>query len=180
MTNHRHAVTFALAPMSPAFRWLTIALFGLPVLFLVLAWRGELPFVVLFGVLALYLATYVFWRPTRFDVSRGQLDVVFPGWTRRLQAHTLAGARAFTLADFRREFGWGLRIGIGGLWGGFGWLWTRRGLVEFYISRTDGFVLVERRHGRPLLITPERPEAFVEALRAALGAEGAGGRPVQP
>jgi hypothetical protein len=151
--------------MSTAIRWLTVALYGVPALFLVLAWRGELPFGVFYGVLGLYLAIYVFCRPTRFDVSGGGLDVVFPGWRRRLEARTLAGAREFTLADFRREFRWGLRIGIGGLWGGFGWLWTRQGLVEFYISRADGFVLVERREGRTLLITPERPAALVEALR---------------
>jgi hypothetical protein len=33
-----------------------------------------------------------------------------------------------------------------------------------YISRTDGFVWIERVSGRPWLITPEQPEAFVRAL----------------
>ena len=59
------------------------------------------------------------------------------------------------------------RIGVGGLWGGFGWLWTRgRGMVEFYVSRTDGLVIVERRGGRALLFTPQDPEEFVDALSA--------------
>ena len=67
---------------------------------------------------------------------------------------------------FRREFGWGVRIGAGGLWGGFGWLYTSKGLVGLYVSRTDRVVLVRRRAGRPLLVTPEDDERFVAALRA--------------
>jgi hypothetical protein len=33
-----------------------------------------------------------------------------------------------------------------------------------YISRTDGFVWIERVDQRPWLITPEHPEAFVRTL----------------
>jgi hypothetical protein len=56
-------------------------------------------------------------------------------------------------------------VGAGGLWGGFGWLWTeRRGIAQMYVSRTEGLVWIERRGGRPWLITPEEPEAFVRAL----------------
>ena len=70
-----------------------------------------------------------------------------------------------TRADLRQEIGWGMRIGAGGLWGGFGWLWTaRRGVVWMYISRLDRFVWVEQANERPLLITPDRDEAFVLAL----------------
>jgi hypothetical protein len=156
---------FPLAPMSRAIRWLTIGLFAVPVLFLVLAIRGELPVLAFGAVLALYAAVYLFCRPSRFEVSARGLDVVFPAWIRRVPGQTIAGARELTLEDFRRELGWGVRIGVGGLWGGFGWLWTRQGLVEFYVSRTDGFVLVERNAGRPLLITPERATEMVDTLR---------------
>jgi hypothetical protein len=70
-----------------------------------------------------------------------------------------------TSREFRDEHGWAMRIGAGGLWGGFGWLWTsRRGLVEFYVSRLDGYVLLERRTGRPLLFTPVEPERVASAL----------------
>lgn len=66
------------------------------------------------------------------------------------------------------EIGWGARIGAGGLWGAFGWLWTkRRGLVQMYVSRTRDFVWVERVDGRPWLITPEKPEEFARALTLA-------------
>jgi hypothetical protein len=58
-----------------------------------------------------------------------------------------------------------VRVGAGGIWGGFGWLWTKRqGLVQMYISRTEGFVWIERAGARPWLLTPEQPEEFVRAL----------------
>lgn len=41
------------------------------------------------------------------------------------------------------------------------WVWLG------YISRTDGLVWIEQVSGRPWLITPERPEEFVRACRAA-------------
>jgi hypothetical protein len=66
---------------------------------------------------------------------------------------------------FRREFGWATRIGAGGLWGGFGWLYTSKGLLDLYVSRTDRLVLVRLRTGRSLLVTPLDDERFVAALR---------------
>jgi len=36
--------------------------------------------------------------------------------------------------------------------------------VQIYVSRADGLVGIERVGGRPWLITPEHPEAFVRAL----------------
>lgn len=73
--------------------------------------------------------------------------------------------RLIDKGELQREIGWGMRVGAGGLWGGFGWLWTqRRGIVQMYISRTDGFVWIERISGQPWLITPDEPESFVRAL----------------
>jgi hypothetical protein len=59
-----------------------------------------------------------------------------------------------------------MRIGAGGRWGGFGWLYTPKGLLGLYVSRTDRVVLVRLRTGRPLLVTPENDDGFVAALRA--------------
>ena len=59
----------------------------------------------------------------------------------------------------------GEAFGRRGLWGGFGWLYTSKGLLGLYVSRTDRVVLVRLRTGRPLLVTPEDDERFVAALR---------------
>jgi hypothetical protein len=40
------------------------------------------------------------------------------------------------------------------------------GIVQMYVSRVDRFAWIERRGERPCLITPERPEVFVQALGA--------------
>jgi hypothetical protein len=58
-----------------------------------------------------------------------------------------------------------LRVGAGGLWGGFGILWTaRRGIVRMYVSRLDDLIWIERGREQPWLITPEQPDAFIHAL----------------
>jgi hypothetical protein len=160
--------TFALAPMSRGIAALTALLLALPVALvaagLVLPHLLGLAAVGVF-VAASYAGVWVWWRPTAFEVGAEGLRIRFPGRTRSIPTHDLAGARTLTGRAFRDEAGLALRIGAGGLWGGFGWLWTRRrGLLEFYVSRTDGFVWIERRTGRPLLLTPDDPERMLRAL----------------
>jgi hypothetical protein len=116
---------------------------------------------------ALYLGVWLYARPTRFEVAADALRIVWPVRRQSIPRDEVSSARLTDARAIRSEFGWAVRIGAGGLWGGFGWLWTtRRGLVDFYVSRTDGLVLLERRGGRPLLLTPERPAEFVRALGA--------------
>jgi hypothetical protein len=57
-------------------------------------------------------------------------------------------------------------VGAGGLWGGFGLLKTERETFSMWISRTDRFVIVRLRNARPLLVTPDDPDRFVEDVKA--------------
>jgi len=127
--------------------------------------RGTLLGATLF-VVVIYAAVWLLGRPTAFEVDAAGLRIRWPLRSQRIAAGDIAGADLLSRESFRRDFGWGMRIGAGGLWGGFGWLYTRRGLVDMYVSRTDRFVLVRRRAGRPLLLTPERDESFADALQA--------------
>jgi hypothetical protein len=157
---------FPLAPMSPMILTLTLGLFLLPLAFLATAAYGRSAAAVP-GVLlaALYSWVWLRFRPSRFIVSPAALEVIWPLKRRRIPRRDIASVRLVDNAELRREIGWGMRVGAGGLWGGFGWLWTRRrGIVQMYISRTDGFVWVERIGDRPWLITPAEPENFVRAL----------------
>lgn len=164
--------TFRLAPMSGLLWALTVPVLALPLLFAVLgAWAPAPAFPVLWtiaGLLVLLdLGVWCWARPSRFEVGADGLVIVWPARRRRIPRQDIAGARVLARGAFRREFGVAARIGVGGLWGGFGWAWTsRRGLLDLYVSRTDGCVLVERRSGRPALLTPERPDEFVRALGA--------------
>jgi hypothetical protein len=156
--------SFDLAPMSPLILWLTAGLALLPLAFAVAALTGAralwIPTLLL---VLLYAAVWLCARPRRFEADAGSLDVVFPTWVRSVP--DVVGARTVTARELRDTCGVMLRIGVGGLWGGFGWLWSsRRGLIEFYISRTDGFVILERRAGRPLLITPDDPGGLVNVV----------------
>jgi hypothetical protein len=156
--------------MSRAIRWLTVGLLTIPVWFLAASWLS--PQLAVLGIcaaaiVALYAAIWVWWRPSAFEVSPEGLCIRFPGTRRLIPAARIAAARGMTGAQLRAEAGLAMRIGVGGLWGGFGWLWTQhRGLVEFYVSRLDRLVWIERRDARPLLITPSDPEGLLRALGA--------------
>jgi PH (Pleckstrin Homology) domain-containing protein len=113
-------------------------------------------------VLALYAYIWLWMRPTGFDLEPAVLRIVWPARQRDIPRSDILSARILDRRALRDEIGWGGRIGAGGLGGGFGMLWSsKRGLLDMYVSRIDTFVLVERRRGRPLLITPAEPERFV-------------------
>ena len=120
-------------------------------------------------LIGIYGSVWIWFRPNCFRISQDQFEIIFPGWSRRLPISDFSGIRIISQETFRREAGWAMRIGAGGLWGGFGWLWTsRRGLLEFYVSRFDGMVFIERRTGYSLLITPDNAEQMVESIRSRL------------
>jgi Bacterial PH domain len=158
--------SFRLAPMCRLIRGLTLILLALPVVFLLTAIYGpsllEAPALLL---VALYAWVWLRLRPNRFVVHPGMVEVIWPLKRREIPRASISGVRLIDKATLRREAGRGLRVGAGGLGGGFGWLWTqRRGIVQMYVSRIDGLVWIERVNDRPWLVTPEQPEAFVRAL----------------
>lgn len=67
------------------------------------------------GILALTLMVLV-----------APMAVVWPLRREHIPRADIVGVRLTAARDLRREAGWGVRIGAGGLWGGFGWLWTQR------------------------------------------------------
>lgn len=158
--------TFHLAPMSPFIRWLTVALFILPVAFIASGLLGSAPLLAP-GLLMVVLYTWVWlWmRPRGFVVRQDEIEVVWPLRRRRIARTSITQAQRMDRRALRALTGAAARVGVGGLWGGFGWLWTqRRGIVQMYVSRSDGLVWIERGAERPWLITPTSPEAFVRAL----------------
>ena len=148
-----------LAPMSAVIWVLTVALLAIPV---VLAGVGLL--LVGLALAVLYLWVWLWMRPRHFAVDEDAIVIAWPLRSRRIERTGLRSARIITAKEFRREHGFAVRIGVGGLWGGFGLLWTRPKTYEMYVSRTDGLVILERDSARPLLITPERPEEFIRSV----------------
>jgi len=163
-------IRFPLAKMSPLIAILTAVILPLPIWFFwgaarsgfdVMSWTG-------WFVVALWVWLYTRWRPTGFDLDGEGLTVAFPLGSKRTSWADIEGAAPTDRKALQARFGKLLRVGAGGLWGGFGWLWSGGGWVEFYISRMDGYVLIERRGKLPLLITPRDPEGFLRALQQRL------------
>ena len=147
----------------------TLVLLALPVVFIGIAVTGR-SILVGPGLLLIIIYAWVWlrFRPTLFVVHPRELEVVWPLKRRRLNRDEITEVRLIDKAELRQKVGFGMRVGAGGLWGGFGWLWSaRRGIVQMYISRTDDFVWIEFGGERPWLITPEQPTLFVRSLRGA-------------
>ena len=147
-------------------RGLTFGMFALPVAFIGSALRWGVPHISV-GLLlvALYLWVWLRMRPSSFVVQPDAIEVIWPLRRRRIPRTGITGVRLVDATALRAMTGAAARVGVGGLWGGFGWLWTkRRGIVQMYVSRSAGLVWIERGAERPWLITPEAPEAFVRAV----------------
>jgi len=160
---------YALAPMDRLLRALTWFCLAAPVILGFAASQAPAPFrTILFGTVGLMFTMYVvIWlvmRPTAFVVAPDGLVIEWPVRRRLIEAAAITGARVIDANERRRELGRVVRVGAGGLGGGFGLARTSRGMLELWVSRTDWMVLVECRGRRSLLLTPEDPEQFVRAL----------------
>lgn len=162
--------TFLLAPMDRVMWLLTGFFLLLGPFFMALSVISFRP-LGLPGLLVVVLGAlvYLVWRPTAFVLEGGALTLAFPVRTRRYPLDGLTSVQRIDNAAFRARFGWALRVGVGGLFGGFGWLWTPKGWVEMDISRIDAMVLMEWQGRSPLLVTPATPDDFVAAVKAEAG-----------
>ena len=96
---------------------LTIALLAIPV---VLADVGLL--MVGLALTILYLWVWLWMRPRHFAVDEDAMVIAWPFRSRRIERTELRSVRIITTKQFRRDYGIAVRIGVGGLWGGFGLL----------------------------------------------------------
>jgi hypothetical protein len=159
-------MSFELARMCPFMLRLTLLMAALPLAFVVAAVLGPRPlWAPALLLILIYGWVWTRFRPTAFVVHAHALEVIWPLKRRQIRRDQISAVRLIDHQELRQQVGWGVRVGTGGLWGGFGWLWTsRRGIVQMYVSRLDRFVWIERGKERPWLITPAQPEAFVGAL----------------
>lgn len=161
---------FRLAPQSKGLLALTTIIFPIPLAMLVAA--GALRWAPLAGpaiaMLAIWAFIWLWMRPRRFAVTDAGLRIEWPLRSELIPLDGIRSVERLDGATFRQRYGLGMRIGAGGLWGGFGLYKTASVTFRFYVSRLDDLVVIQT-DGRPLMITPARPEALVQALRARLG-----------
>lgn len=156
---------FKLAAMSPSLSIMTWSLFGLLVFMVYKGIRSQAFVLGAAGFVALIFAVVWLWfRPSHFEVDDKELRIIWPVRKRVVPRLTIESARLVDAEAFRRAYGYGMRIGAGGLWGAFGLLKTKSKTFSMWISRTDHYVIVKIDGDRPLLITPDRPKELVTAL----------------
>lgn len=122
------------------------------------------------GIGLVYLLAWAFYRPRRFQVARSGLRVVFPCRSRVVPRADIVGVELVAGEDvWSAKSPLTARTGSTGLLGVYGICQSKQlGLIEIYATRLDGLVLIRRREGRPLLLTPEHPGEFVETVRTLL------------
>lgn len=163
---------FSLAPMDTLLRVFTLICYAIPLAFAGVALRAPAPIsTLMFGVgafvVALYAVVWCWFRPRAFTITPGGLEIEWPMRRRSIPASAIASARILTKHELREELGAIVRIGAGGLWGGFGLARTRRGTHELWVSRVDWMLWIQCEGHRSLLITPEEPQQFARELAAA-------------
>lgn len=157
---------YRIAPMTTDLRVVSAFLLIIPAAMAVAVVMGyQVLLVPLALMAAIYAWVWLRFRPGEFVIHPDCVEIVWPLKRRQIARSSITSCRVIDTPELKREIGWGARVGAGGLWGGFGWLWTRRrGIVQMYITRTDAYVWLERGTERPWLITPERPDDFVREL----------------
>jgi hypothetical protein len=148
--------------------WITALMLPLP---LMIGWAGSAAGTRLLRIPAvfvafIYLFVWVYMRPTAFELTAESLDIVWPLRRQSTPLTTVESVKKLSGPEFRQRYGYGYRIGAGGLWGGFGLYKTKTVTFQFYVSHLDHYVLVERANDRPLLITPDDPDRLVAELAA--------------
>ncbi len=110
---------------------------------------------------------------TLFFVPRGYVLTDQGLVVRRFGRDIEVGWGEMTMIEPRDVAWWkslGVRVwGDGGLFGYAGLFWTRGlGTVKVSATRLDRLVVVHQRRGRPLIISPDEREAFIEAAQQRL------------
>ncbi len=153
--------------MSGSIRVITYVIAAVPLLLIYFALTDHntplIP-IALFFVL-LMIGVWLWMRPSHYIVDSTGLTIVWPLRKFHIARAGIVGVRTLDKEQVKKEIGFAVRIGVGGLFGGFGLLWSRkRGMIRFYITRIDSFIFIEQRNGRPFLLSVDRPESMVKDL----------------
>lgn len=161
------ASVYRTAPMSGSIKVITYIMEAVPFLLVYFGFAQHNPglFIVAIFFILLIAGVWLWMRPTQYAVDSRALTIIWPLRKDIVPRSGISRVRILDKIQAKKELGFALRIGVGGLFGGFGLLWTRRrGLIRFYITRLDDFILIDRRNGRPLLITVDNPRGMLKEL----------------
>lgn len=164
------AIELKNAPMAPLYVLSTGITLAIPVIWAIMMvtvgqgiWRISLPVIASFVVLCAVIWLYL--RPSSYEVDEGGVTIRWHLRRLVVPRSQISSVSTIDREVLRRDFGWSARVGVGGVFGTFGLLWTsKRGWMSAYATTTASWVLIERRNERPILISPELPDEFVRAV----------------
>lgn len=155
--------------MAVAFILMSGVVLAIPVIFVVIGLSNPVLRTTFVGTAAMVLVgsagVWFFYKPTAFELEDDALVLRFPLRTIAIPRSDIVSARVLSRSELRDTLGFALRVGVGGLFGVFGWLWsTKRSWVQIYATSVEGWVFVERRVGPPLLVSAKDGAAFAGAV----------------
>ena len=148
----------------------------LPVIFMLVLFLAPLPmprsarlavWCAFFISVIMPFVVWIWSRPTAFAIHGAELEIIWPARRRVLPLRGLESVEILQPHEFRNRYGRAMRVGVGGLWGGFGSAVTKSETFHLYVSRTDRFVLLRPAGIKPWVLTPAQVELFVEAVKRA-------------
>lgn len=109
----------------------------------------------------IYVTTYSF-HIRNYEVSGDALIIHRPGKNKRLLLSEIARGRKLEKGELR----WSLRtFGNGGLFGYTGYFTDKKlGAMRWYATRLDRGILLQTKKGENIVLTPDNPDAFLQAL----------------
>lgn len=155
---------YKLAPMDQYMKRMTNFCLLIPVFFFLVG--PLLPYLLICAFLIVFIYSVIWFRmrPKSFVIDDENLTIEWPVGKKSWKRSEISSVEYMPREKFKETYGFGIRVGAGGLWGGFGRYQTTDTTFRMFVSRIDGFVIVNFREGRPLMITPENPESFMKSV----------------
>jgi hypothetical protein len=160
--NSEEIFTLSLSPLN---RILTAFLFSLPFVFVIIYYfTGD--YEVLWGsvVIGIILGAVYPFAPQDYRVN-AQAVVVH-----RLAPDVVIPLNEIEILEMRTVTPSIRTWGAAGFFGSFGWFWSPEiKSYKGYYTRFDNTIVIYRRNNRPVVISPDQPEAFIRAVRNRMG-----------
>lgn len=141
-------IRYKLAPMDQYMLRMTKVCLLIPVFFFLTGPLLPYFLILAFLITFLYSMIWLRLRPKAFVVDGEAFTIEWPVGKQTWNRSEIVSVEFMTFEKFKKAYGLVF--------------WTN---FRMFISRIDGFVIVNFREGKPLMMTPENPESFIQNLK---------------
>jgi len=118
------------------------------------------------GIIAILPVTYLY-APQKYVVTQTEIVVSRHGPNVIIPLTSVTSVEPVGLKGVIRT------CGAGGFFGSWGWFYCRAlGSFRAYVTRGDRTVLVRLAGKKPVVLSPDAPEGFIQAVQAQIAATG--------